>query len=279
MTGAVKAATPSGGGERGLRLSGIDVRLAGRVVLSGVDLHVEPGEIVGLVGPNGAGKTTLLRVASRVLAPDAGEARFEGRLLEDYSRRELSRAIAVVPQDSAVPFPFRAGELVIMGRAPHQPLLGFDSQSDVRHAQLALERLGIAHLADRSVFELSGGERQLVAFARVLAQAPDLMLLDEPTAFLDLRHRVEVLAVVRQLASEGRSALVVSHDLNLAARVCDRLEVLSAGRRVAGGPPAEVLTPALLAEAYGIEADVVRGPGGFPVVVPRLSPSLSARGA
>ena len=261
---------PSGSSELGLCLSQIDVSLGGRVVLSGVDLSVAPGEIVGLVGPNGAGKTTLLRVASRVLVPDAGEARFAGRLLGDYSRRELSRAVAVVPQDSAIPFPFRAGELVIMGRAPHQPLLGFDSRSDVRRAQLALERVGIAHLADRSVFELSGGERQLVAFARALAQASDLMLLDEPTAFLDLRHRVEVLAVVRELADEGRSALVVSHDLNLVARVCDRLEVLSAGRLVASGPPAEVLTPSLLAEAYGIEADVVPAPEGSPVVVPRL---------
>ncbi len=266
----MKGSRPPGGSGRGLSLSRIDVSLGGRVVLSGVDLCVAPGEIVGLVGPNGAGKTTLLRVASRVLVPDAGEARVAGRLLADYSRRELSRAIAVVPQDSAVPFPFRAGELVIMGRAPYQPLLGFDSHSDVRRAHLALERLGIAQLADRSVFELSAGERQLVAFARALVQDSDLMLLDEPTAFLDLRHRVEVLAVVRELAAEGRSALVVSHDLNLVARVCDRLAVLSAGRLVAGGPPTQVLTPELLAETYGIEADVIRAPGGQPVVVPRL---------
>jgi iron complex transport system ATP-binding protein len=260
-----------GTGEIGLSLSRIDVALGGRRVLSGVDLTVSPGEIVGLVGPNGAGKTTLLRVASRVLPPDAGEVRFAGRLLRDYSRRELSRAIAVVPQDSAVPFPFRAGELVIMGRAPHQPAFGFDSPSDVQLAREALDRVGIAHLADRSVFELSGGERQLVAFARALVQASDLLLLDEPTAFLDLRHRVELLGVVRERVRQGCSALVISHDLNLAARVCDRLVVLSDGRVVSGGPPAEVLTPALLARVYGIEAEVLVVPDGTRIVVPRLS--------
>ena len=158
-----------------------------------------------------------------------------------------------------------------MGRAPHQPLLGFDSAGDVRLAREALDRVGITHLADRSVFELSAGERQLVAFARALAQGSDLMLLDEPTAFLDLRHRVEVLRVVRELVGQGHSALVVSHDLNLAARVCDRLEVLSGGRLVAGGPPGEVLTPALLARVYGVEAEVVAVSDGPPVVVPRLS--------
>ncbi len=271
---AARDRTPESGegiGEIGLSLSRIDVALGGRRVLSGVDLTVSPGEIVGLVGPNGVGKTTLLRVASRVLPPDAGEVRLAGRPLRDYSRRELSRAIAVVPQDSAVPFPFRAGELVIMGRAPHQPPFGFDSPSDVQLAREALDRVGIAHLADRSVFELSGGERQLVAFARALAQDSDLMLLDEPTAFLDLRHRVELLGVVRERVRQGCSALVISHDLNLAARVCDRLVVLSDGRVVASGPPTEVLTPALLARVYGIEAEVLAVSDGTRIVVPRLS--------
>jgi iron complex transport system ATP-binding protein len=226
--------------------------------------------VVGLVGPNGAGKTTLLRVASRVLAPDAGVARFDGRPLDAYARRALSRRLAVVPQDTAIPFPFRAGELVVMGRVPHQPLMGFDTEEDVAHSHAALERMGIAHLADRSVFELSGGERQLVAFARALAQEAELLLLDEPTAFLDLRHRVDVLGVVRELAAGGRAALVVSHDLNLASRTCDRIAVLHDGVIAASGPPAAVLTSELLADTYGIEADILTAPDGRPVVVPRL---------
>jgi iron complex transport system ATP-binding protein len=254
----------------GLELRGVEVALGGRAVLRGVDLEVAPGEVVGLVGPNGAGKTTIIRIASRVLVPEAGTAELDGRALAAHSRRELSRAIAVVPQDTTTPFPFRAGELVVMGRAPHQPFLGFDDAADVELARVALERLGIAALADRSVFELSGGERQLVAFARALTQGAQLMLLDEPTAFLDLRHRLEVLALVRDHARQGRSALVVSHDLNLAARVCDRLVVLARGRIVATGEPADVLTPALLADVYGVEADVIPAPDGTLISVPRL---------
>lgn len=252
-----------------LSLRGIHVALGERPVLRGVDLEVAPSEVVALVGPNGAGKTTLLRVASRVLVPDAGEVLFEGRALDRWGRRALSRAVAVVPQDTGMPFPFRAGELVVMGRAPHQPLLGFDRQEDVDHAGRALERLGIAHFADRSVFELSGGERQLVAFARALAQDPKLLLLDEPTAFLDLRHRVRVLRVVREFAEQGRSALVVSHDLNLAARACDRLVVLQEGVIVASGPPEEVMTAELLSRVYGTEADILMAPDGRPVAVPK----------
>jgi iron complex transport system ATP-binding protein len=266
----VSAAHDSATQERGLVLSRVSVSLGGRPVLSEVDLAVAPGEVVGLVGPNGAGKSTLLRIASRVLLPAAGSVRFAGRPFGDYSRRELARRISVVPQDTAIPFPFRAGELVVMGRAPHQPMHGFDSREDIARAHDALDRVGIVALAERSVFELSGGERQLVAFARALAQDADMLLLDEPTAFLDLRHRVKVLAIVRELAAQGRAALVVSHDLNLVARACDRLVVLSAGRIIARGTPGQVVTEALLAEAYGVAADVLSGPDATPVVVPRL---------
>ena len=256
--------------EKGLCFDDVALQLGGREVLRGVTFEVRPGEVVGLLGRNGAGKTSLLRLATRALRPGRGEVRLAGRELHALSRRALARAIATVAQDSHVPFPFLAGEIVLMGRAPHQGLFGFESSEDLALAGGALASLGIAHLANRSLFELSGGERQLVMFARALAQQPDFLLLDEPTAFLDLRHRIDVLRVVRSLAGRGRGALVVSHDLGLAARICDRVVVLGDGVVVAQGTPAEVLTSDVLGRAFGIEADVLTASDGAPVVVPRL---------
>jgi len=259
-------------GAPALELAGVEVALGGHAVLRGVDLVVAPGEVVGLVGCNGAGKTTLLRLVTRVLAPDAGEIRVEGRPVGGvggYRRRELARRVAVVPQETAVPFPFRVAEVVLMGRTPHLGALAFESRADLARARDAMEQVGVAHLADRSILDLSGGERQLVMVARALVQEPRVLLFDEPTAFLDLRHRMEVLARVRGLARRGAAALVVSHDLGLAARLCDRLALLARGRILAAGPPAEVLTPERLREGFGVAADVVPGPDGAPLVVPR----------
>lgn len=253
-----------------LELRGVTLALGGSPVLRGVDLALGEGEVLGLLGRNGSGKTTLVRVATRVLEPDAGEARLGGRLLASYTRRELARTLAVVPQETSVPFAFRTLEVVLMGRAPHLGLLGFESDRDIARAMQAMERVGIAHLADRPVTVLSGGERQLVVLARALAQDASILLLDEPTAFLDLRHRLAVLTLVRELARSGRSAIVVSHDLGLAARFCDRLALLCDGVVLASGPPGEVLVPGALRRAFGIDADIVPGPGGAPLVVPRL---------
>ena len=238
-------------------------------MLTGADLDVAPGEIVGLLGRNGAGKSTLLRIACGLLVPDAGAVQLDGKPLEALDRRERARAVALVPQETHFPFPFSVAEVVLMGRAPHLGWLGFEGRRDLAAAQSAMEQLGIGDLAARSVLSLSGGERQLAVVARALAQEPRLLLLDEPTAFLDLRHRLQVLGRVRQLTAAGAGALVVSHDLAVAARACDRLALLAGGQILAAGAPRDVLTPALLREAFGIEADVLATPDGYPVVVPR----------
>jgi iron complex transport system ATP-binding protein len=238
-------------------------------VLHGIDFDVLPGEVVTLLGRNGAGKTTLLRVACGLLAPSAGSVAIEGRAVGALSRRERARAIGLVPQESSFTFPFSVAEVVLMGRTPHLGWLGFEGARDVAAARAAMDRLGIADAADRSILELSGGERQLAVVARALAQEPRLLLLDEPTAFLDLRHRIEVLTRVREFAAAGGGALVVSHDLGIAASFCDRLALLGGGRVLAAGPPAQVLAPECLREAFGIEAAILSGPDGQPVVVPR----------
>lgn len=263
---------------KGLRFEGLAVELGGRTILAGIDFLVSPGEVVGLVGRNGVGKTTLLRLANGALAASAGRVLLGGESVAGLSRRRLARGVALVPQDLHVPFPFRVGELVLMGRAPHQPMLGLESESDVEFALEALERLGIGHLADRAITTLSGGERQLVLFARALVQDPGVLLLDEPTAFLDLKHRVEVLREVRAFARSGRSALVVSHDLSLAARSCDRIVLLGQGSVAAVGRPVDVLTPENLRAAFGIEVFTFRGPDGALVVVPDLAEGASLPG-
>jgi iron complex transport system ATP-binding protein len=260
----------SASGERAaLRLEGVEVALGGRAVLRGVDLELARGEVLVLAGRNGVGKTTLLRVASGLLVPEAGRVWLGERPLSGLSRRALAREIALAPQETGIPFPFRVGELVLMGRAPHHGLLAFESQRDVEIARAALERVGIAGLAERSVLEISGGERQLAVVARALAQQAPILLMDEPTAHLDLARRLELLTLARELAREGRAVLVVSHDLALTTRFASRIALLAEGRILTCGPPADVLRPELLRSAFGVDAEILTASDGSPVVVPR----------
>ena len=249
-----------------LELRGVEVALSGTPILRGVDLELLPGEVVLLAGRNGAGKTTLLRVAARLLAPDAGEVRLGGEALGLLPRREIARRIALVPQDTFVPFPYTVTELVLMGRAPHLGLLGFESRDDRAIVGAALERLGLTLLAERSVLDLSGGERQLVSIARALAQEAPVLLLDEPMAHLDLARRLELQALIRELAADGRTIVLVSHDLGPAAAIADRVALLAEGKILAIGPAEAVLQPDALRATFGIEARLVATEAG-PVVL------------
>lgn len=225
-------------------------------VLRDVSFEVAAGEVVGLLGPNGSGKSTLVRTASGVLRDYAGRVAVDGRDVKEIAPRELARRVAVVPQEPRFGFPFTALEVVLMGRHPHLEGWAFESSRDVATAREALEVAGAAAFADRPVQQLSSGERQRVVFARALAQHPDVLLLDEPASFLDVRHQVELYDRVRDLAEAGTAVLTILHDLNLAAEYCDRLVLLREGEVLAAGPVDAVFTYANLKATFDAEVYV-----------------------
>ena len=237
-------------------------------VLADVSFTIAPGEVFGVIGPNSAGKTTLLRLLTRVVAPERGEVRLEGRPLARLAHAELARRVAVVPQDAPRPFPFSVEQLVLMGRFPHGPGRFFESGEDRALARAAMAATGVLELAALPLEQLSGGERQRAMLARALAQQPTLLVLDEPTSHLDLRYQAETAALIQRVNAEhGMTVLLVSHDLNLAAEVCDRLLLLSQGRVAVLGAPTEVLRRDTLEAVFGCAVSVESNPaGGRPVV-------------
>jgi iron complex transport system ATP-binding protein len=245
---------------------------AGRdfIALRDVSLSLASGEVLGLVGPNGSGKTTFIRAVTGVAKPIAGRVLVNGREVSSLSQRDLARQIAVVPQDPALPPAFAALECVLMGRTPHLRLLQNEGPRDLDAARRAMAATDTWQFADRLLGELSGGERQRVVVARALAQETPILLLDEPTAHLDIGHQAGVLRLVRASArSDGKAVLAVVHDLTLAAQFCDRLVMLRNGSMAAAGAPAGVLDAALLREVYGASIDVFPHPlTGRPVVAP-----------
>jgi len=255
--------------EPALSLTGIRAGYGPIEALRGVDLRVGSSEVVGLVGPNGCGKTTLVRVASRTLRPSAGAVRVTGLDPFALTGREAARLVAVVPQDVIPAFPFSVLEFVLMGRTPYISRWGAGSEGDWGKAREAMSAVGVQHLADRFMNELSGGERRRVVLAQALAQDAPVLLLDEPTTHLDIRHVVEVHRLIRELAdARGTAVLAVLHDLTLAAAVCDRLFVMADGHVVAAGRPQDVVTRELLRSVYGVAADVDVSPAtGRPIVV------------
>lgn len=236
-----------------------------------VSLTLSPGALVGVLGPNGCGKSTLLRLLSGALRPEHGAVTLGDRPISRWDVRARARAIAVVPQSTELAFPFTVAELVRMGRTPHLAPLAFDGQADLDATNHALEALDLVALRDRPVTMCSGGERQRTLVARAVAQEAPVLLLDEPTSSLDLHHRVAVFALLIRHCAAGGSALVVSHDPNLAAQACHRLVLMRAGRVHAAGTPGEVLRPEVLRDVYGDCVSVGRHEdSGHPWVLPRL---------
>jgi iron complex transport system ATP-binding protein len=246
-------------------------------VLHGVSLEAHAGEVVALIGPNGSGKSTVLRVGAGGLRPSRGQALVDGKELWQLAAKERAQRVAVVPQDNPVPNGMFVREMVGLGRTPYVRLLLGPTARDRQVVEGALGAVGLHDLAERRVDELSGGERQRVILARALAQEPSLLLLDEPTANLDLHHQVAMLELVRGLAREQGLAVVAAvHDLQLAALFCDRVILLSNGRVVSHGSPETVLTPTLLLETFGQRVALSAHPThGVPLVA--LVPNGNAR--
>lgn len=228
-------------------------------VLREVTLSADEGEVVGLIGPNGSGKTTLLRALYRALTPDRGQIRVGDAPIADYPPRLLAQIVAVVTQESRSDLPLSVADTVLLGRSPHLGAMRRQSATDLDIAADALRRVGAEHLANRDLGELSGGERQRVLIARALAQQASHLLMDEPTNHLDIHFQHEILALVREL---DVTTVVVLHDLNLAARYCDRLVLLSRGRVTAAGAVDDVLRPDVIEPVYGIHVDPVRAGDG-----------------
>jgi iron complex transport system ATP-binding protein len=223
-------------------------------VLRQCSLGVGEGEILGVIGANGSGKTTLLRMLAGLLRPQEGLVRLQGRDVRSLPPRETARLVALVPQESQVLFPFTVGELVLMGRFVHRRGWGWESADDLRIAREAMQVMEVDHLATRTFHALSGGERHRAVIARALAQQTPILLLDEPTAFLDLKHQIDVYGIVRELnRTRNVTVVLVSHDLNLASQHCDRLLLLHQGRSYQAGRPAEVLTAEHLRRVYGCD--------------------------
>ena len=240
-----------------IEIQDLSVAYAGRTVVAGARLMAAEGEITGLVGPNGSGKSTLLRTVYRHLKPVSGRVLLNGTDLHGMSPARSARYVAALPQERGEDFELTVREVVAMGRTPYKRPFAADDVADHRIITRALTDVGMAAHAHRRFTTLSGGERQRVLLARAFAQDPDVLVLDEPTNHLDVRHQVELLALLR---GGRRTTLVSLHDLNAAASVCDRLHVLHEGAVVASGPPREVLTPALLAEVFGVRAAVTDHP-------------------
>ena len=260
-----------------VELVAVGYRIGHKWIVRDIDLKIEAGQFWILVGPNGAGKTTLLRLISGELSPTTGRIRLFGESIDKYSPQELARQRAYLQQKRDVNFPFRASEIVLLGRHPH--LNGAkESPADLAIAQEAMEKVQAEMFAERLYPTLSGGEASRVDLARILAQKPELFLLDEPTNHLDPRHQVQILHLCQSIAQSGKSVIAAVHDLNLASMYAEHVLMLRQGISIAVGPPALVLTPQQLETAYDVPFEVMRLSSGRLVVLPLLSDSIPKTG-
>jgi iron complex transport system ATP-binding protein len=244
-----------------LRLDKVSLGYGKRIVLDDISLEVKPGEMLGIIGPNGSGKSTLIRGITRLISPSSGQIFLNGQNIASMSRGDLARLIAVAPQNAVLPELFTAFEVVLMGRTPHLGLFRYEGEKDLAIVRNAMEVTQTTAFAERRVGELSGGERQRLIIARSLAQEPKVILLDEPTAHLDINYQIETLSLIRQLCLE-QDLIVASalHDLNLAAQYCDRLVMLSNGKIYCQGVPKAVISSQNIREVYGAEVCVYPHP-------------------
>src|SRR2546428_713116 len=259
-------------------LDQVSFRYSDQWVLRDFSLEVYEGEILGIIGPNGSGKTSLLKLMAGLLRPQAGRLTLQGQDISTLNARALARQAAIVPQENHVLFPFTVAEVVLMGRFVHQDGWGWESPEDLRIARAAIQVMDLGPLVDRTFQELSGGERQRTIIARALAQQAPILLLDEPTAFLDIKHQLEIYATLRRLnRNQGVTVVVVSHDLNLASQHCDRLVLLHEGRVYQSGAPEQVVTPEHIRTVYGCDVIIDRHPeAGTPrVTLPQVGPRAS----
>jgi iron complex transport system ATP-binding protein len=239
------------------------------IIVPSLDLSIPSGQITALVGPNGCGKSTLLRGLARLLAPKSGTVYLDGNAIQHLPTRELAKQLGILPQNPVAPEGLTVRELVAQGRYPHQSWFQQWSRHDEEAVTHALDVTGMATFADRPVDALSGGQRQRAWIAMTLAQETVVLLLDEPTTFLDMAHQIEVLHLLQRLHESGHTIVLVVHDLNLAARFAHHLIAMRAGKLVAQGPPSEIVTPELLRDVFNVAADVVRDPRtGVPLCLP-----------
>ena len=264
------SAPPGGPGASRLRAEGVRLGYGDHIVVDGLDLDVLPGTVTAVIGPNGCGKSTLLRALGRLLSPTAGQVLLDGKRIDKTPTRQVAKVLGILPQSPIAPEGLTVGDLVARGRHPHQAWYRQWSSDDEDAVAEALEWTGIGDLADRPVDELSGGQRQRAWISMALAQGTDLLLLDEPTTFLDLAHQVDVLELIRRLHTEaGRTVVMVLHDLNLAARYADHLVAMRDGAIVSAGDPSEVITAPMLSDVFGLRAHVLPDPVTHtPMVVP-----------
>ncbi len=252
---------------------GLTYKVEAGKLLDGVDLHADRGQLVGLIGPNGAGKSTFLRAISGILRHQEGTVCLDGTDLNAISAKEVAARLALVPQIAPYTHGFTALELVLMGRYPHLGRFQIEGAEDDHIARDSMRLTETEHFAGRTLDTLSGGERQRVFVSRALAQQPRVLLLDEPTSNLDIFHQIKVLDLVRQLVDDGLTAVAAIHDLNMAARYCDRLVLLSEGRVLADGPPEAVLCPEIIESAFGVKSAVYRDPVNGSLAISLIGPA------